>query len=57
MSNALCEMRCSCGKLLCKAHGVGEVEIKCTRCKALVRRRLEDIGEQEARKSYVSGND
>lgn len=57
MSNALCEIRCSCGKLLCKAHGVGEVEIKCTRCKALVRRRLEDIGEQEAKKSYVAGND
>ncbi|WP_442918220.1 Com family DNA-binding transcriptional regulator [Magnetococcus sp. PR-3] len=31
------KIRCSCGKLLCKAEYSGTVEIKCPRCGTLTR--------------------
>ena len=35
------DIRCECGKLLGKAKiNNGEIEIKCAKCKKLVRRRL-----------------
>lgn len=58
MEGKLKDIRCKCGKLLCKAHGIATIEVKCSRCKEIELREINDVLEvSENAAELIGGND
>lgn len=52
------EVRCECGKLLFKASGAAQIQIKCPRCKEIRLIELNTrMNEEQARKELVGATD